>query len=465
MGLIRALAGIGGLCLLFCVAGLAVELPRGADSGGPLTDPSHWRRWLPESADAGDVSLPVIAPLPPLTMAAGDPIRQRFMDQAFVQKWASGPASLPWNRLALELIVKYQQNPLRAARVLAHLHAAAHDAIVGLAATSSEEAAQAVAMHAAAAGVLAHFYPRESPGRLEAIGIGALLAVAASAPMSPQTLDFARAAGRRAASEAIRHALDDGGDATWNPADRPPPAPHLWRAAPPLNLANPGEPLAGKWRTWALADGREMPPPPPPPFGGERYWEEAREVLRVARRLSVEQKRIADEWNLDKGSVTPPGVWNRKAMPWVAQRALGTAETARVLAALNVAMVDALVACWQAKFEHWSVRPVNVIREKLDPDFLPWLFTPLFPSYVSGHAAVSGAAAEVLAAYFPQQADEWRAAADEAAMSRLYGGIHFRSDNEEGLQLGRQVGRRVLERSLGGDRLPAGGEPARPAVQ
>lgn len=129
MGLIRALAGIGGLCLLFCVAGLAVELPRGADSGGPLTDPSHWRRWLPERSDAGDLSLPVIAPLPPLTMAAGDPIRQRFMDQAFVQKWASGPASLPWNRLALELIVKYQQNPLRAARVLAHLHAAAHDCI------------------------------------------------------------------------------------------------------------------------------------------------------------------------------------------------------------------------------------------------------------------------------------------------------------------------------------------------
>ena len=128
-------------------------------------------------------------------------------------------------------------------------------------------------------------------------------------------------------------------------------------------------------------------------------------------------------------------------------------------------MADALVACWQAKFEHWSVRPVNVIREKLDPDFLPWLFTPLFPSYVSGHAAVSGAAAEVLAAFFPAQADEWRAAADEAAMSRLYGGIHFRSDNEEGLQLGRRVGRRVLERSLGRDHLPAGGELARPAVQ
>lgn len=268
----------------------------------------------------------------------------------------------------------------------------------------------------------------------------------------------ARAAGRRAAAEAIRRALDDGGDARWNPAHRPPPAPQVWRAAPPLNLANPGEPLAGKWRTWALADGRERPPPPPPPFGSERYWEEAREVLRVARNLSVEQKRVADEWNLDKGSLTPPGVWNRKAMAWAAQRALGTAETARVLAALNAAMADALVTCWQAKFEHWSVRPVNVIREKLDPDFLPWLFTPPFPSYVSGHAAVSGAAAEVLAAFFPEQADE-------AAMSRLYGGIHFRSDNEEGLRLGRRVGRRVLERSLGHDRLPAGGEPAHPAVQ
>jgi hypothetical protein len=437
VGLIRALAGVG-LCLLFCVAGLAVELPRGADSAGPLTDPSHWRKWLPEISDAADVSLPVIAPLPPLTMATSDPIRQRFMDQALVQKWASGPASLPWNRLALELIVKYQQNPLRAARVLAHMHAAAHDAIVGLAVTtSSEEAAQAVAVHAAAAGVLAHFYPRESPGRLEAIGIGAILAVAASARMSPQTLDFARAAGRRAATEAIRRALDDGGDATWNPADRPPPAAHVWRAAPPLNLANPGEPLAGKWRTWALADGREIQPPPPPPFGSERYWEEAREVLQVARRLSVEQKRIADEWNLDKGSVTPPGVWNRKAMHWVAQHALGTAETAQ-----RVRRAQCGDGGCARRLLAGEVRTLERAAGQRDPrearsGLSALVIHATVPELRFGSCGSFRRGCRGARRFFPEQADELRAAADEAAMSRLYGGIHFRSDNEEGLRLGR----------------------------
>ncbi len=88
-------------------------------------------------------------------MTADDSIQQRYTSDVLARKWATAPASLPWNGLALELIVKYQQNPLRAARVLAHLHAAANDAIVELAVTSSDEAAQAVAVHAASSAVLA----------------------------------------------------------------------------------------------------------------------------------------------------------------------------------------------------------------------------------------------------------------------------------------------------------------------
>ncbi len=79
-------------------------------------------------------------------------------------------------------------------------------------------------------------------------------------------------------------------------------------------------------------------------------------------------------------------------------------------------------------------------HERLDPDWLPHLLTPAFPGYVSTHAVVSGAAAAVLAAYFPESAAALQVAADEAALSRLYGGIHFRSDNEEGLKLGRGSG-------------------------
>ncbi len=160
--------------------------------------------------------------------------------------------------------------------------------------------------------------------------------------------------------------------------------------------------------------------------------------------LSDAQKRIADDWNLDRGSLTPPGVWNRKAVELIRQNGLGSAEAVRVLATLNVAIADALVACWETKFTYWTVRPVNVIRERRDPDFLPYLLTPPFPGYVSGHATVSGAAASVLAAFFPRHAlelDDW---AEEAALSRLYGGIHWRHENEQGLRLGRSLARRVL---------------------
>ena len=117
-------------------------------------------------------------------------------------------------------------------------------------------------------------------------------------------------------------------------------------------------------------------------------------------------------------------------------------------------MNDAAIACWRAKYRWWVVRPVSVIRERLDPNFLPHLITPPHPSYVSGHAAVSGAAEVALATFFPARKAELHAFAEEAAMSRLYGGIHYRSDNEEGLRLGRKIGELVLRQALAGTEPP-----------
>jgi hypothetical protein len=131
---------------------------------------------------------------------------------------------------------------------------------------------------------------------------------------------------------------------------------------------------------------------------------------------------------------------------------LSESQAVDLLSSLGVAMADASIACWNVKFHYWTVRPVSVIRDSQDKNFMPYLVTPGFPSYVSGHATVSGAAAEVLAGYFPKQGKALQAMADEAAMSRLYGGIHYRSDNDEGLKLGRAIGQRVL--------LAAGKKPA-----
>lgn len=252
---------------------------------------------------------------------------------------------------------------------------------------------------------------------------------------------------RRSIAAGIARSRVDGAGRQWSVERRPPDAPGKWRAAPPLNMYNPSEPRAGEWRTWALKDGAELKPPPPVPYDSELFWQEVDEVLRVARALTPEQRAIAERWNLAHGSVTPAGVWNRIALDLV--RSLDSDRAARVMAAVNAGLMDAFIACWSAKFTWWTERPVTVIRAKLDPDFLPALVTPAFPSYVSGHATASGSAATVLAAFFPKEAPALQARALEAAESRLLGGIHFRSDNDEGLALGRRVGERVLQRVLG----------------
>ncbi|MFO1431909.1 MAG: vanadium-dependent haloperoxidase [Candidatus Competibacteraceae bacterium] len=209
------------------------------------------------------------------------------------------------------------------------------------------------------------------------------------------------------------------------------------------------EPLAASWETWVLKESDEVQPPPPVVYDTPAYWQEVEEVLAISRALTAEQKRIAEAWNLDQGSVTPAGVWNRKARDLIQAADLDTLRTAQVLAVLNIAMADAVIASWRAKFTYWTQRPVTAIRERFDPEWLPLILTPPFPSYVSTHATLSGAAAAVLAAFFPQAAGSLQAAAEEAALSRLYAGIHFRSDNEAGLTLGRRIGRLVVDRYYG----------------
>ena len=121
----------------------------------------------------------------------------------------------------------------------------------------------------------------------------------------------------------------------------------------------------------------------------------------------------------------------------------GFESSLNVLATLSVAIQDAFIASWKIKFRDWSERPITTIRRDLDKDFAPVLVTPGFPGYVSGHATVSAAAAHVLSGFWPARAAAYADMAHEAAMSRLWGGIHFRSDNEQGLLLGDAVGLEV----------------------
>jgi membrane-associated phospholipid phosphatase len=134
---------------------------------------------------------------------------------------------------------------------------------------------------------------------------------------------------------------------------------------------------------------------------------------------------------------------------------------AEVYARLGVALADAFVACWHAKFEYDLLRPVTYIRKQIDAKWEPLLNTPPFPEYPSGHSTQSGAAATVLTAIFgdargftdgtgsadglaPRRFASFWDAAEEAGISRLYAGIHFRAAIERGLEQGRCVGARAV---------------------
>jgi len=206
----------------------------------------------------------------------------------------------------------------------------------------------------------------------------------------------------------------------------------------------PLEPLAGRWLPWNLSDGAQFRPPPPPAYGSAEFVAETREVWSVSQRLTAEQTRIAAYWADGAGTVTPPGHWNQIAIGLLPRSGRSTVTDTRMFAALNSAQADAFIACWDAKYAYWSLRPVTAIQRLIDPTWLPHIVTPPFPSYPSGHATTSGAAATVLGSFFPGTADELDAMAEEAAVSRLYGGIHFRSDSDAGLILGRAVGAAAL---------------------
>jgi hypothetical protein len=338
---------------------------------------------------------------------------------------AESSAVAPWIEFELGAIASHATNPPRAARALAHLSAAMY-----LAALTGERGRDD-AVAGAGATVVAHFYPDQA-ARIEALA-GQLSDADGRA--------FAR--GRLIGRLLIARAESDRSDAVWTGSA--PVGPGYWIPTPPGFAYPPLEPVAGAWRTWNLHDGSEFRPGPPPAYGSPRFRAEAREVYAVSQALTAEQKRIAAYWADGTGTVTPPGHWNRIALDLAGATDWPTLRESLLFAAMNTAQADAFIACWDAKYSYWTLRPVTAIRRFIDPSWVSYIVTPPFPGYVSGHSSTSGAASTVLAAFFPNRAGELESMAEEAAVSRLYGGIHFPSDNEAGLELGRRVGTVALQ--------------------
>jgi membrane-associated phospholipid phosphatase len=208
----------------------------------------------------------------------------------------------------------------------------------------------------------------------------------------------------------------------------------------------------------------------PPALDSKTYHDAVERIaglgdLRSGKR-SADQTEMVHYWNDGAGTYGPPGHWNVIAAAFVQPLHLGAAVEAELFAELNVALSDGAVAAADSKYAYRMWRPVTAIRAgQADmpaiPDWTPLVETPNHPSYVSGHATFSGAAASVLTAWFgnhpfssgsttvpgvTRSFANFQAAAEEAASSRLFAGIHFDFDNAAGLVVGRAVGDWTMQR-------------------
>ncbi|MGH7562692.1 MAG: vanadium-dependent haloperoxidase [Gemmatimonadales bacterium] len=236
--------------------------------------------------------------------------------------------------------------------------------------------------------------------------------------------------------------------------------------APGINPLNALEPGWGSLRPFALDSAGVCPAPPAVPWSTEKnspMYAQAKAVMEATASLDAERRAIAYFWADNPGeSGTPAGHWLGIMSALATEKGLTPERTVEMYALTAIAMADAFIGCWKSKYEINLLRPVTYIQRHIDPRWQTPLNTPPFPEYPSGHSVQSAAAAEVLTAllgevpfvdsthvalgHAPRSFPSFRAAAREAQISRLYGGIHYPMAIENGAVQGRCIGEAVLRR-------------------
>ena len=385
---------------------------------------------------------------------------------------------IQWNDVLLDAIRADRKAPPAAARDMAIVHTAIFDAVnsidrqyapyltmVDVHPRASREAAVAAAAHE----TLTALFPAQKP-----VFDAQYTVSLAQIPDGRAETDGV-SAGKEVARRILADRANDGSTATVTYT--PGTAPGDWQPTPPAFAS----PLLPQWpdvRPWTMTDGDQFRPAAPPKLTSGRYardFEQVRQLGSVDSTVrTADQTATARFWANGPGTSTPPGHWNVVAQIVAGDRRNTLEENARLFALLNITLADAAIVSWDAKYEFDLWRPVTAIRAAdtdgnprtgRDTTWEPFLTTPPFPTYTSGHSTFSGAAAAVLQAFFgtnhvafvlPSEtagvADRsfrsFSQAADESGMSRIYGGIHFDFDNVAGLRSGNQLGRHVAAHFL-----------------
>jgi uncharacterized protein (TIGR03382 family) len=393
---------------------------------------------------------------------------------------AAADVVIDWNNVLLDAIRTGNVNPPMASRAMAMTHAAIFDAVntidrthfpyhvqLGVSAGASREAAAAQAAH----DVLVNLFPAR-----QAIFDTALAGSLGTIPDGTPKVG-GRAIGEQVAAQYITLRANDG-SGTVTPYT-PGTLPGQWQPTPPANAPA----LLPNWPTvtpWCMTSGSQFRHSVgPPALTSAQYAADLNEVKSLgavnSTMRTADQTNIARFWADGANTSTPPGHWNRIAQTVGTNAGNSVSQNARMFALLNLAEADAAIVSWDNKYQANFWRPITAIRQadqdgnaatEADPTWTPLITTPPFPTYTSGHSTFSGAAAEILKLYFGTDNISFTTSAEgaagvpdrsftsfsqasaEAADSRLFGGIHYRFDNEHGLQNGIALGQFVFANEL-----------------
>jgi membrane-associated phospholipid phosphatase len=355
----------------------------------------------------------------------------RNFSEAVRQDISSNNAVSSWNQLMTTFGLQKKIPAPYLARDYALMHVAIYDALLQPTnkTNNNERPAEVAIVAGAAAEVLAYLFPENFTS------IAALEEQQVTLIEGHDTLQVVDSwtIGHDIGKKVIAYAKTDSSDARWN--ETLPSGLGRWSGTNPIG------PLFGYQKTYILSSGAEFQPPPPYPYGSAKDFADVQAVIDAAHTRTPEQIAIIHKW----ADLPPPTIWNNILNNRIQSHNFTIYESARAYAYLNTAMYDSFVSCWYTKFTYWTARPYQRIS---DPAFTTVIPTPNFPSYTSGHSTISSTAAVILGQLFPEEAMYFLSQAQEAAISRLWAGIHFPQDNINGFTVGQQIGREYVDDML-----------------
>lgn len=351
-------------------------------------------------------------------------------------------AAIRFNVRARELVASRGSSTPFAMRGYAILSIAQYHAALAAADAPGPKSGVPAAVGAASVEVLSYLFPNDAPMLQSEL---AQYIEEVRRPGHNGEVDAALEIGRAIAAQVVDRAKGDRFNAPWT--GTVPTGPGMWYSS-----ANPPAPPAGAAfgdaLPFLLHSTSQFRPAPHPAFGSPEFAAALAEVRAFSDTRTPAQDSIAKFWHLPPGTYAPPGYWNDEATTLAARYSLDERRAARVLALTNITMYDALLASHEAKYHYWLLRP-----SQADAGITLSVGLPNFPSYPSNHAAISAGAAIVLGDAFPQERGRLLQRAQEAALSRVFGGIHYRFDGEAGIELGTRVAAWTLQQ------VPAGHRP------